>query len=113
VAPGFHCETVKPPRNHFLETTLESAARFVSANALNRIRLRGRIHPAILYSHPAEGFWDDGEWVSWDWINEQLAQQERRDEFPAARPEIVQLFDAIVQIAIEYRETTGRYLPDD
>lgn len=61
--------------------------------------------------HPNEGLWDDGEWVSWDWINEQLFLRERRDQFPAARPEIVELFDALVEIAIEYRETTGRYLP--
>jgi hypothetical protein len=60
--------------------------------------------------HPNEGFWDDGEWVSWDWINEQLCLQDRRDEFPAARPEIVDLFDTLVDVAIEYRERTGRYL---
>lgn len=34
--------------------------------------------------HPDEGFWHDGEWVSWNWINEQLFLQERREEFPAA-----------------------------
>ena len=60
---------------------------------------------------PDKGFWDDGEWVSWDWINEQLFLQERREEFPAARPEIVDLFHALVEVAIEYRDTTARYLP--
>ena len=24
----------------------------------------------------SEGIWDDGEWISWDWINSQLADQE-------------------------------------
>jgi hypothetical protein len=25
---------------------------------------------------------DDGEWISWDWINGQLADQELRQEYP-------------------------------
>ena len=61
--------------------------------------------------HPDEGFWEGGEWVSWDWINEQLYLQGRCEQFPVARPEIVDLFDALVDLSIEYRETTGRYLP--
>jgi hypothetical protein len=26
----------------------------------------------------SEGIWDDGEFISWDWINEHLQRQERR-----------------------------------
>ena len=60
---------------------------------------------------PDDGFWDDGDWVSWDFINQQIYLQERRETFPEAPPEIIDLFDTLVDIALEYREVTGRYLP--
>src|SRR5262245_41957647 len=31
-----------------------------------------------------EGIWDDGEWISWDWINGQLADQELQAEYQRA-----------------------------
>lgn len=60
---------------------------------------------------PSEGIWDDGEWVSWDWINRQLCEQERQAEFPSANPEILEIFDRLVDVATEYKIVTGRYLP--
>jgi hypothetical protein len=33
---------------------------------------------------PSEGIWDDGEWISWDYINEQIDAQERQAQFPGA-----------------------------
>lgn len=59
---------------------------------------------------PSEGIWDDGEWISWDWINAQLADQELQTQFPHASPSVVRIFDELVTVAREYREETGRYL---
>lgn len=33
----------------------------------------------------SDGIWDDSEWISWDWINQQLHDQGLRKEFPKAR----------------------------
>jgi len=59
----------------------------------------------------SEGIWDDGEWISWDWINQQICEQERQVEFPSASSEILDVFERLVEVAIEYKEVTGRYLP--
>jgi hypothetical protein len=59
----------------------------------------------------ADGIWEDGEWISWDYINRQLYERERGAEFPAASPELLDLFDDLVQIAADYKRVTGRYLP--
>jgi len=32
----------------------------------------------------SEAIWDDGEWISWDYINQQLQEQELRKIFPNA-----------------------------
>jgi hypothetical protein len=60
---------------------------------------------------PGDAVWDDGEWISWDWINEQLNEQETQERFPEANLELIRLFDYLRQLAIEYREVTGRHLP--
>lgn len=59
----------------------------------------------------SDGIWDDGEWISWDWIDQQLYEQERQAEIPSASPEILEIFDRLVDVAMEYKEVTGRYLP--
>ena len=64
----------------------------------------------IPISGPADGIWDDGEWISWEWINSQLYVQDIREEFPKAHPEVVQVFDGLVDHARMYYELTGRYL---
>jgi len=58
-----------------------------------------------------DGIWDDGEWISWDSINHHLYLQERQEEFPNANPELIEMFDDLVDSAIRYKEVTGRYLP--
>lgn len=58
----------------------------------------------------SEGIWDDGEWISWDWINGQLADQELQAEYPQASLAVIRVFEDIVAVAQEYKETTGRYL---
>ncbi|HVZ37310.1 MAG TPA: hypothetical protein VG963_33040 [Polyangiaceae bacterium] len=58
----------------------------------------------------SEGIYDDGEWISWDWINSQLSAQELAQEYPHADPAIVEIFHDLVDLAAQYHEATGRYL---
>ena len=58
----------------------------------------------------SDGIWDDGEWISWDWINGQLADQELQREYPKANLEVVKIFEDLVALAQAYKLTTGRYL---
>lgn len=34
----------------------------------------------ILIQDSSDGIWDDGEWISWAWINEQIAEPEEQAE---------------------------------
>ena len=54
--------------------------------------------------------WDDGEWISWDFINEQIEDQERRELFPKGDLQPVRIFEDLVTAAAAYHEMTGRYL---
>ena len=63
-----------------------------------------------LYSDSSEGIWDDGEWISWDWINEHLDERELMEQYPGASLEVIQAFEALVEAAIQYHDATGRYL---
>lgn len=58
----------------------------------------------------SEGIWDDGEWISWAWINGQLADQEVQREYPKAKIEVVRIFEDLVALAQAYKYETGRYL---
>lgn len=58
----------------------------------------------------ADAIYDDGEWISWEWINGQLHEQELAKEYPHASIEVVQIFEELVDLSMEYREITGRYL---
>jgi len=58
----------------------------------------------------SDGIYDDGEWISWDWINGQLAEQELRQEFPNANLRVVEIFQDLVALAAAYKQETGRYL---
>lgn len=80
---------------------------------------------------PADAIWDDGEWISWDWINGQIDEQEEESErqayennlreryergnpedlFPNADPDRIRVFESLVDVAVQYKEATGRYLP--
>lgn len=57
-----------------------------------------------------DGIYDDGEWISWDWINGQLYKQEVQQEYPQVEPELAILFGDLVENAKFYFELTGRYL---
>lgn len=58
----------------------------------------------------SEGIWDDGEWISWDWINQHFEDQACQERYPEADPEVVRIFEDLVELAHGYRELTGRYL---
>lgn len=59
---------------------------------------------------PSDGIWDDGEWISWNYINGYLEDQELRAEFPLASVEVARTFLDLVEIANRYSGLTGRYL---
>ena len=59
---------------------------------------------------PADGIFEDGEWISWAWINQQIHEQDLKENFPHANIEIAQVFEELVNTAKDYYELTGRYL---
>ena len=36
-------------------------------------------HTGRIINGSADGVYDDGEWISWDWINQQLEEQEEKN----------------------------------
>lgn len=57
-----------------------------------------------------DGIYEDGEWISWDWINGRLYKQEIKQEYPQVDPQLGMLFEDLVQNAADYHAMTGRYL---
>lgn len=57
-----------------------------------------------------DGIYDDGEWISWDWIKGQLHKQEIQNEYPQVDPQLAMLFEDLVLNAVDYHAMTGRYL---
>ena len=58
----------------------------------------------------SDGIWDDGEWVSWDYINGQIEEQELCEKYPEASIELIRVFEDLVDVAKRYKQLTGRYL---
>lgn len=73
---------------------------------VNRCAMTGRI-----IEGPSDAVWDDGEWISWEWINEQIYEKDLRERYPNVEPELVQIFEELVRNAAMYKSITGRYLP--
>ena len=48
---------------------------------------------------PSDGIWDDGEWVSWSFINQQFEDYELREEFPKTNLATVRAFQDLVVVA--------------
>lgn len=59
---------------------------------------------------PDNAFWDDGEWISWDEIDEQIQHKEWRARYPGADLSVVSIFESLLATAREYNELTGRHL---
>lgn len=62
------------------------------------------------YPEFSGGVWDDGEWISWDWINGQLHQQELHAQYPHADPQLIDMFERLVELAADHKAITGNYL---
>ena len=58
----------------------------------------------------SDGIYDDGEWISWDWINGQIHRQDLAEEYPLADTDVVEAFEDLVRVAQNYHVLTGRYL---
>ena len=62
------------------------------------------------YPEFSDGVWDDGEWISWDWINQQIYEQDLRAQYPEATPELIDVFERLVEVAVDHKTITGNYL---
>ena len=58
----------------------------------------------------ADGVWDDGEWISWDYIDQLQELQQGQPRAKAVDTELREIFDALVHTAAAYRQYTGRFL---
>lgn len=59
---------------------------------------------------PDNAIWDDGEWISWDEINEQIQYKEWRARYPNADLSVVSIFERLIETAQEYNALTGLHL---
>lgn len=59
---------------------------------------------------PDNAIWDDGEWISWDQIDEQIRYKEWRARYPHADLSVVSIFESLLSTAEEYYDLTGRHL---
>lgn len=55
-------------------------------------------------------FYCDGEWISWDEINEQIQYKEWRARYPHADLSLVPIFESLISTAEEYFHLTGQHL---
>ncbi len=63
-----------------------------------------------LYRDSSLGIWDDGEWISWDYINDHLADLELQAQYPHATRDAALLFESLIEHAAAYSALTGRFL---
>ena len=54
--------------------------------------------------------YEDGEWITWDEINEQIQYKEWRASYPNADLSVVSVFESLIATAEHYHELTGRHL---
>ncbi|MGX9993626.1 hypothetical protein ACS4RR_031670 (plasmid) [Rhizobium sp. Z1P35] len=55
-------------------------------------------------------FYDDGEWVSWSDVEEQLRYHEWRAKYPNAVTSLIPYFQELLSLAQDYHLATGRHL---
>jgi hypothetical protein len=78
----------------------------------------------IEFDDTSDGIWDDGEWISWEYINQHLhdeSEDEKEDEdeewdenHSRSSPTTLQLWELLAELiesAKRYIEITGRHLP--
>lgn len=59
---------------------------------------------------PDNAIWDDGEWISWDEINQQIQYKEWRAKYPKADMSLVPIFEDLISVAERYHMETGKHL---
>lgn len=59
---------------------------------------------------PDNAIWDDGEWISWDEINQQIQYKEWGARYPNADLSLVPIFESLIGVAEEYYHLTGSHL---
>lgn len=59
---------------------------------------------------PDNAIWDDGEWISWDEINQQLQYKEWGAKYPNADRSLIPIFENLISVAEWYFHETGRHL---
>ena len=59
---------------------------------------------------PGNAIWDDGEWVSWDDINQQIQYKEWGAKYPKADRSLIPYFEQLISLAEEYYRDTGNHL---
>ena len=57
-----------------------------------------------------DGIWDDGEWVGWDEINEQLEYKEWGANYPNADRSLIPIFEQLLSVAEAYNQATASHL---
>jgi len=57
-----------------------------------------------------DSIWDDGEWVSWDDINQQIQYHEWRAKYPNGDISLVPIFEQLISVAEDYYDVTGSHL---
>ena len=58
----------------------------------------------------SDGVWDDGDWISWDYIWQLGQESESEQPTKSVDPELTGIFESLVHTAAAYKERTGRYL---
>ena len=59
---------------------------------------------------PDNAIWDDGEWVSWDEINQQIQYNEWGAKYPNADRSLIPIFEDLLSTAEHYHNVTGSHL---
>ncbi len=59
---------------------------------------------------PDNAIWDDGEWVSWDEINQQIQYKEWGAKYPNADRSLIPIFEDLLSTAEHYHNVTGSHL---
>jgi hypothetical protein len=59
---------------------------------------------------PDNAIWDDGEWISWEDIDQQIRYKEWGAKYPNADRALIPVFEQLLTTAQSYHEDTGRHL---
>ncbi|MCH9694140.1 MAG: hypothetical protein K0U72_06490 [Gammaproteobacteria bacterium] len=58
----------------------------------------------------SDGIWDDGDWISWDYISSLGDSGQGESSSHTVSQELRDIFESLVHTAAAYKQHTGRYL---